>query len=172
MMKNKTIRIAAALMLLQLLIMPASIFAQDAKTAEVYAAIRKEGTENSKIMRVMHYFSDVYGPRLTGSDNYVNAAKWGAREMQSWGFDNSTLEPWEFGHPGWAIVRNTGLMLKPQPDTLTFEVLAWTPGTKGPVAADAVNIVLPTFPAAENPQVMQNPTQEELTAYFERSRLR
>ncbi len=168
MMKNKTIRIAAAIVLLQSFIMPASNFAQDAKTAEVYAAIRKEGTENSKIMRVMHYFSDVYGPRLTGSDNYVNAAKWGAREMQSWGFDSAVLEPWEFGHPGWAIVRNTGLMLKPQPDTLTYEVLAWTPGTKGPVAADAVNIVIPTFPVAENPQVMQNPTQEELTAYFEK----
>lgn len=168
MKKYRSIRIAATVLLLQSFVLPAALLAQDAKTAEVYAAIRKEGNENSKIMRVMHYFSDVYGPRLTGSDNYVNAAKWGAREMQAWGFDNSTLEPWEFGHPGWASVRNTGLMLKPQPDTLTYEVLAWTPGTKGPVAADAVNIVLPTYPAAENPQVMQNPTQEELTAYFDK----
>ncbi len=155
-------------MLLQSFILPTSLIAQTPASTDINAAIRKEGMENSKIMRTMHYFSDVYGPRLTGSDNYVNAAKWGAREMQSWGFDNATLEPWEFGHPGWASVRNTGLMLKPQPDTLTYEVLAWTPGTKGPVAADAVNIVLPTFPAAENPQVMQNPTQEELTAYFEK----
>ena len=168
MKKHKIIRLAAAVMLLQSFVLPGTMLAQDAKTAEVYAAIRKEGMENSKIMRTMHYFSDVYGPRLTGSDNYVLAAKWGAREMQSWGFDNATLEPWEFGHPGWAIVRNTGVMIKPQPDTLTYEVLAWTPSTKGAVAADAVSIVLPTFPAAENPQVMQNPTQEELTAYFEK----
>ncbi len=50
-----------------------------------------------------------------------------------------------------------GLMLKPVQDTLTFEVLAWTPSTKGTVISEAVNIVLP-----------DRPTQEELTAYFEK----
>lgn len=168
MKKLNSIRLGAAVLLLQSFILPTTLLGQTPAPADINAAIRKEGMENSKIMRTMHYFSDVYGPRLTGSDNYVNAAKWGAREMQSWGFDNATLEPWEFGHPGWAIVRSTGLMLKPQPDTLTFEVLAWTPSTKGIVTADAVHIQIPTFPAAANPQVMQNPTQEELTAYFEK----
>ena len=127
---------------------PASLFAQDAKQTEVYAAIRKEGMENSKIMRTMHYFADVYGPRLTGSPNHVNAARWGLREMQSWGFDKTELEPWEFGHVGWVNERNTGLMLKPQQDTLTYEVLAWTPSTKGIATADAVSIIIPTFPAS------------------------
>ena len=118
-------------------------------------------------MNTMHYFADLYGPRLTGSPNYVNAAKWAMSEMLSWGFDNAALEPWEFGHPGWVNDRNTGLMLSPVQDTLTYEVLAWTPSTKGVVRANAVSMVIPTFPAAENPQVMQMPTQEELTAYLE-----
>ncbi|MEQ1922558.1 MAG: M20/M25/M40 family metallo-hydrolase [Pyrinomonadaceae bacterium] len=165
-MKN-TFRLAAVVMLLQSFILPAAIMAQDTKQAEVYAAIRKEATDNSKIMHIMHYFSDVYGPRLTGSDNHVNAAKWGAREMTSWGFDFTGLEPWEFGHPGWANVKNTGVMISPQPDTLTYEVLAWTPSTKGAVTADVVSLVVPQFPAAGNPQVMQNATQDELTAYFD-----
>ena len=30
---------------------------------ETYAKIRKEGMENSQIMRTLHYFTDVYGPR-------------------------------------------------------------------------------------------------------------
>lgn len=117
-------------------------------------------------MNTMHYFADLYGPRLTGSPNYVNAAKWAMSEMLSWGFDNAALEPWKFGHPGWVNDRNTGLMLSPVQDTLTYEVLAWTPSTKGVVRANAVSMVIPTFPAAENPQVMQMPTQEELTAYL------
>lgn len=149
---------------------PSVAIGQVSKQADVYAAIRKEGMENSKIMHTMHYFADIYGPRLTGSENHVNAAKWGAREMTSWGFDYAGLEPWEFGHVGWANGRNTGLMLSPQVDTLTYEVLAWTPSTKGTVIADAVSIVIPTFPAAENPQVSQNPTQDELNTYFESMR--
>ena len=69
--------------------------------ADVAAAIRKEENENSKIMNTMFYFTDLYGPRLTGSPNHVNAEKWAAEEMKKWGFDYTGLEPWDFGHPGW-----------------------------------------------------------------------
>ncbi|HLA96796.1 MAG TPA: hypothetical protein VK612_13825, partial [Pyrinomonadaceae bacterium] len=149
-------------------LMPSLVFTQTAAPAsDIYAQIRKEGMENSKIMNTMHYFSDLYGPRLTGSPNHVNAAKWGIAEMKSWGFDNTFLEPWEFGHPGWVNERNTGVILSPMQDTLTYEVLAWTPSTKGVVSADAVQIVIPQFPSAENARVLQNPTQAELTAYLD-----
>lgn len=123
---------------------------------EVYAAIRKEGMERSSIMNTLHFLTDLHGPRLTGSPNHVNAARWAAREMQNWGFDKAELEPWQFGHPGWVLERAVGLMLRPVQDTLTFEVLAWTPSTKGVVVTEAVNLVLP-----------DRPTQEELNAYFE-----
>lgn len=157
----------SVLLLSQLIASPLSILAQDTKRDEVYAAIRKEENENSKIMHTEHILTDLYGPRLTGSPNHVNAAKWIARELADWGFENTHLEPWEFGHPGWVDERNTGLMLKPVADTLTYEVLAWTPSTKGAVTSDAVSFVIPTFPAADDPKVMQNPTQEELTAYLD-----
>ncbi len=96
---TKTFTAVLAASLFFSFIAPAALIAQDAKTAEVYAAIRKEGMENSKIMHTMHYLTDLYGPRLTGSPNHVNAAKWAAREMLSWGFDKAELEPWAFGHP-------------------------------------------------------------------------
>ena len=148
-------------------VLPTAALAQDAKTAEINAAIRKEGMENSRIMNTLHYLTDLYGPRLTGSPNHVNAARWAATEMKSWGLENAAVEPWEFGHPGWVNERAVGLMQKPVQDTLTFEVLAWTPSTKGVVVAEAVNLIIPQFPAPGAPQVMQNPTQEELTAYLD-----
>lgn len=160
-------RYFAAIFVIAAFILPTATLAQDAKTAEINAAIRKEGMENSKIMNTMHYLSDVYGPRLTGSPNHVNAARWAAREMMSWGLENATTEPWEFGHPGWVNERAVGLMQKPVQDTLTFEVLAWTPSTKGVIVAEPVNLIIPQFPAPSNPNVMQNPTQEELTAYLD-----
>lgn len=162
----KTINAALSLILTLAFLAPSLTFAQTATTEEINAKIRKEGMENSKIMNTMHYFTDLYGPRLTGSPNHVNAAKWGAAEMRSWGFDNTFLEPWDFGHPGWVNERNTGMIVAPFQDTLSYEVLAWTPSTKGAVTGDAFHLVIPQVPAAENPRVMQNPTQEELTAYF------
>src|SRR5437868_1678368 len=165
MKKAISVRVAAALLLIQSFILPLAIQAQDVKQ-DINAAIRKEETDNSKIMNTMFYFTDLYGPRLTGSPNHVNAEKWAADEMKRWGFDYTGLEPWDFGHPGWVNDYNTGVMLSPQADTLTYEVLAWTPSTKGKVAADVVSMVLPQFPAQENPRIMQNPTQEELTAYL------
>ena len=152
---------------MQTILLPNILLAQTAApAADINAAIRKEGMENSKIMNTMHYFTDLYGPRLTGSPNHVNAAKWGVSEMKLWGFDNAELEVWDFGHPGWVNERNTGLMLSPVQDTLTYEVVAWTPSTKGVITSDAVQIVIPLFPSAANPQIMQLPTQEELTAYL------
>ncbi|MFL6466803.1 MAG: M20/M25/M40 family metallo-hydrolase [Pyrinomonadaceae bacterium] len=167
-MKNyRLVRIAFAILTVQAFVLPQFVVAQ---ASDVYAAIRKEGMENSKILNTMHYFTDLYGPRLTGSPNHKNAAQWAADEMKRWGFDFTGLEPWDFGHPGWVNDRNTGVMLSPVADTLTFEVLAWTPSTKGRVESDVVSVVIPQFPAAENPRVMQNPTQEELTAYFDKVR--
>ena len=152
-----------ALSLLSSLVLPLAAFSQ---APDMNAQIRKEGMENSKVMNTMHFFADLYGPRLTGSPNHVNAAKWAAEEMKRWGFDNTALEPWDFGHPGWVNDRNTGLMISPMADTLTFEVLAWTPPTKGTVKANAAHLVIPQFPSAANPNIMQPPTQDELSNYL------
>jgi hypothetical protein len=163
--KRKLIRSVTAAFILYTIAVPTSLFAQSAP-ADILTAIRKEENENSQILHTLHIFTDLYGPRLTGSPNHVNAAKWAAEEMKRWGFDNTALEPWDFGHPGWVNDRNTGVMISPVADTLTYEVLAWTPSTKGRVSGETVQIVTPTFPSANNPNVMQGPTQEELTAYL------
>lgn len=163
----KTIKASISLFLLAAFLAPGFAFAQGATQEEIYAKIRKEGMENSKIMNTIHYFSDLYGPRLTGSPNYNNAAKWGTEEMKRWGFDNTALEPWDFGRPGWVNERNTGMIVSPMQDTLVYEVLAWSPSTKGVATGDAFHLTIPQFPAAENPRVMQNPTQAELTAYLD-----
>jgi hypothetical protein len=119
------------------------------------ARIRAEGMDRSQVMRIVHMLTDVYGPRLTGSPNFDNAARWAVKEMESWGLKNGKLEPWDWGREGWLNEKASGHIVSPVKDNLVFEVLAWTPSTKGTVTADAVNLVAP-----------QNPTEEELTAYF------
>jgi carboxypeptidase Q len=90
--------------------------------------------------------TDVYGPRLTGSPNFKAAADWTVKQMTSWGFKNAHLEPWDFGHPGWLNERLSAHIVSPVKDALVCEALAWTPGTNGAVAGQAVQIVLPERP--------------------------
>jgi len=110
---------------------------------EMNARIRKEGRDNSQIMRTMHYLTDVYGPRLTGSPNHKAAAEWAIQRMREWGLTNAHLEPWEFGRPGWVNERFAAHIVSPVKDALVGEVLAWTPGTNGTVTARAAHITPP-----------------------------
>lgn len=136
--------------------------------AEMFDKIRKEGMENSSIMRTLHFFTDVYGPRLTGSPNLKAAGDWAVRQMTDWQFENAHLEPWDFGHPGWVNERASGFITSPVQDSLVFEVLAWTPGTKKAVKGQAFQMEIPTYTPPENKNIQMPPTQEELTAYFEK----
>src|SRR6185369_9259997 len=97
----------------------------------------------------MHMFTDVYGPRLTGSPNHKAAAEWAVKQMTTWGFDNAHLEPWDFKHPGWLNERLTAHLISPVKDPLVCEVLAWTPSTKGTVQAKAYQLVLPERPSQD-----------------------
>jgi carboxypeptidase Q len=150
-------RAVALCLILSFLCLP--ILAQSTDGPDLLAAIRKEATDNSQIMKTMHMLADVYGPRLTGSPNHKNAAEWAMKQMQSWGLQNAHLEPWNFGHPGWLNERLTAHVISPIKDSLVCEVLAWTPSTKGTVQAKAYQLLLP-----------DRPTQEQLTAAIEREK--
>jgi len=141
--------------------------------------IRQEEMAHSQVMRTLHYLSDVYGPRLTGSPNHKAAAEWAIKQMSDWGFTNGHLEPWDFGHPGWSNEHLEVHMTAPVHDALVVEAQAWTPGTNGTVTAKAFNLVPPEGPpvppspttAANGPATAATPqrygpTQAELDAYL------
>jgi hypothetical protein len=123
---------------------------------DIQSRIRKEAMNNSKIMRTLHYFTDVYGPRLTGSPNLKAAGEWAIKQMAEWGFENGHLEPWDFGHPGWTNERLSAHLISPVKEPLTCEALAWTPGTNGVVTGLVFQLTPPT-----------SPTQGELTAFLD-----
>ena len=139
-------RLVALLMIFSLLSLP--VAAQNGG-GDMLSRIRKEAMERSQIMKTMHMFTDVYGPRLTGSPNHKAAAEWAVKQMTAWGFDNAHLEPWDFKHPGWANERLTAHLISPVKDPLVCEVLAWTPSTKGTVQAKAYQLVLPERPSQD-----------------------
>ena len=154
-------RFVALSLVLSLVTLP--IVAQNAQngSGDLLARIRTEAMERSQIMKTMHMFTDLYGPRLTGSPNHKAAADWAVKQMTAWGFDNAHLEPWNFNHPGWLNERLTAHIISPVKDALVCEVLAWTPSTKGAVQAKALQLILP-----------EHPTQEQLTSFFNSNKAR
>lgn len=160
-------RIFALFFSLLLVLNPAALLAQGngqpGLDPELLARIRKEANENSQIMKTLHVLTDIYGPRLTGSPSLKAAGEWAAKQMTSWGFSNAHLEPWDFGHPGWANERLTAHIISPVREPLVAEVLAWTPGTKGMVRSTVYQMIPPN-----------NPTADELTRFFggEREKVR
>src|SRR5918995_7410743 len=133
--------------------------AQEKVDADIQWKIRREASQNSQIMRTMHFLTDVYGPRLTGSPNLKAAQDWIVTETTRWGLKNAHLEPWSFGHPGWVNEKLSVHAIAPFKDSLVTEALAWTPGTNGPVTAQVIQLTIPS-----------QPTKDVLTKFFDENR--
>ena len=133
------------LALLLLATMPSS--AQAPSLSDVYAQIRAEETNNSKIMWLIHEISDVYGPRVTGTPSLKAADDWAVKTLTSWGLSNAHLEPWTFQPPsaakpvpGWENISLLAEAESPFRGPLMVKPLAWTPSTKGVVTSHVVQL--------------------------------
>src|SRR4026207_2144230 len=151
-------RVVALVLIISLLSLP--VAAQNGGD-DMLNRIRKEAMERSQIMKTMHMFTDVYGPRLTGSPNHKAAAEWAVKQMTAGGLGKAHREPWDFKHPGWLNERLTAHLISPVKDPLVCEALAWTPSTKGTVQASAYQLILP-----------DRITQDQLKIFFNNSKAR
>ena len=97
-------------------------------------------------MKTMHMLTDVYGPRLTGSPNHKRAAEWAIKQMTAVGTRKWASRALGFQASGLAQRTFDGAHLSPVKDALVVEVLAWTPGTRGVVRANAYQLILPERP--------------------------
>src|SRR5512138_1592668 len=103
--------------------------------------IKDEGLQRSKVMEIESYLTDVYGPRLTGSPNIKEAADWTQKTMTEWGLANVHLEASPFGR-GWQNQKMIAMAVTPRAYPLIAYPKAWTPGTHGPVTAEAIVAVV------------------------------
>ena len=118
-----------------------SAFAQEPQGDKVdldaLAQIKAQALEHSQVMDTLFYLSEVYGPRVNNSANHRAAAEWAMKQMREWGLKNVHLEKWPFGN-GWQIKKYYGALEAPAYASIPGFPLAWTPGTNGPVTAEAM----------------------------------
>jgi carboxypeptidase Q len=97
----------------------------------VVGHIKTEAFENSQVMDTLEYLTDQYGPRLTLSPEWREAAEWAVKRLQGYGLENVRLEKW--GTPGrsWSLKKATVEMLEPRYSPLVAAPLAWSDVTHG-----------------------------------------
>lgn len=100
--------------------------------------IKDEGMDRSQVMEILSYLTDVYGPRLTGSPEYNQAAEWVKQKLTSWGLQNVYFDKWGPFGKGWSLKRFSASVLEPMAFPVIAYPKAWTPGLKGTVRGNVV----------------------------------
>ena len=104
----------------------------------VVSKIQDEEAQHSRLMEVLGYLTDVYGPRLTNSPNIREAAEYAVKTLTSYGLANVHEEPWgPFGR-GWSNELFEANEIAPRDFPLVAYPKAWTSGTNGVITADAM----------------------------------
>ena len=108
----------------------------------MYARIREEGLQRSRVMDYGSALADDIGPRLTGSPNMAKANAWTRDQLTVMGCVNAHLDDWgEFGM-GWQQLNTWVRMTAPDTAVFIAQATPWSPATSGPVTGEAawVNI--------------------------------
>jgi carboxypeptidase Q len=118
------------------LLLAVPVVAEEAVDLGVVNRIRTEAFDNSKVMDHLSYLTDVYGPRLTGSPEFKQAADWALDRLKGYGLQNGHLEKWgPFGR-SWSLEQFAVEMIEPRYALMSAWPLAWTAGTSGPVSGE------------------------------------
>ena len=117
-----------------------SLFAQEKANETLNDAIRKHGMDQSKVMEIAGWMTDVYGPRLTGSPMLDKATDWAQKTLKEWGMQNVHTEAWgPFGR-GWEFTHFEMHATAPNYFPIIAYPKAWSPSTPGTVSGEVVYI--------------------------------
>jgi hypothetical protein len=105
----------------------------------VFADMRREALEQSRVMTAFDQFVTSIGPRLTGSPGHKAAADWARTTLSSWGLSDARLEPWQFGR-GWVLDRQVIEMIEPRYLPLIGYAEAWSAPTNGELVATPISV--------------------------------
>ncbi|MFA3782448.1 M20/M25/M40 family metallo-hydrolase [Melioribacteraceae bacterium 4301-Me] len=122
------------------LIFSFTTFSQQKVDLNVIQQIRHEGLENSKVMEILSYLTDVYGPRLANSPSFFKAANWTVEKLKEYGLKNAHLEPFGTFGRGWEFNKFYMAMTEPTYMPIIGYPKAWTGSTNGLIKGSPILI--------------------------------
>ena len=130
-------RLGAALTGILLTISPS--FAQGFTNDDpVIRSMWQVGMEESQTEMLAQILMDYIGPRLSGTQGFMDAVDWVEGTYRGWGIDVSREQygTWT----GWRQGAVHVDLIGPRVQTLEAKILAWSPGTDGPVEGDVITV--------------------------------
>jgi carboxypeptidase Q len=89
------------------------VLSQETVDLGVIDRIKDEAFARSEVMDHLRNLTDVHGPRLTGSPQFEEAAKWAAERLTAYGLSNVHVERWgPFGR-SWSVEQYSAELLAP-----------------------------------------------------------
>jgi carboxypeptidase Q len=135
--------------------------AADSVDLSVVNRIKAEEFQNSKVMEHLQNLSDRYGPRLTGSPEFKEAADWALKRLEEYGLERAHLEKWgPFGR-SWSLEKFSVEMIQPRYSLMNAWPLAWSQSTNGPLSGEPILAPLPR-------PVSPKKAEEDLEKYIEK----
>ncbi len=126
------------LLFLLMLCIGLQAIAQEKVDETTNTVIRKHGMEQSQVMDLAAWMTDVYGPRLTGSPMLDKATDWAVKTLKDWGFDNVHTEKWgPFGR-GWELKKFSMHAIAPNYYPIIASPKAWSPAVKGTLTGEVI----------------------------------
>ncbi len=106
--------------------------------SQALAKINTEGFQRSRVMSLISELSDVYGPRLTGTDQYFTAAEWAKKTMEDWGINKVYFENYCDDCMGWEVRSFNVEMTAPAYMKIQAYPYAWTESSNGVQTGDLI----------------------------------
>ncbi len=129
---------ARVALLITILMISIDGFAQENIDTDVVVRIKEEAYQHSQVMETLSYLTDVYGPRLSGSPAYYEAAVWTKQRLEGWGIENVRFDSYDDDLRGWEAESYSIEMITPRYMNITALPDAWTMGTNGEVIGSPV----------------------------------
>lgn len=136
--------------IVSLTVIASSGFAQEGDGADVVTRIKEEAFQHSQVLDTLSYLTDVYGPRLTGSPAYYQAAVWAKERLESWGLANVHFDSYRDDLRGWEIESYSVEMIEPRYMNITALPDAWTRGTDGEVTGEPIVVDYTSWEALQD----------------------
>lgn len=112
--------------------------AQTISNDSIHKLIRQYGLEESQVMEIASWITDVHGPRLTGSDKLKRAKTWAEETFRSWGWSNVRQEEWGPFGTAWQMEQFAMHAYTPEYWPVLAYPKAWSPSTPGLVRGEVV----------------------------------
>lgn len=100
--------------------------------------LQANNQENGQAMEVVSWLSDVYGPRLLGTENYWQALQWTKSTLHAWGIEEVEFHSFNRSHRAWQLKGFSAEMVAPTYAPLLAYPAAFTQPTNGTVEGDVV----------------------------------